>query len=153
MLELRIRACHVHGRFTTEANRRPTFTLAEAMAAPARDVNRITLPPMSYAHEREKIGERWPAALRFIAERGLNEFIAGAPGSDLGIVVQGGHCNTVLRVLERLGLADIYGRSQIPVYVLNVTYPLVDGELIRFCRDKRAILMVRKGSRTSSSRT
>jgi indolepyruvate ferredoxin oxidoreductase alpha subunit len=145
MLELRIRACHVHGRFTASANRRPAFTLAEAMATPARDVNRITLPPMSYAHEREKIGERWPAAVRFIEERGLNEFIAGAPGSDLGIVVQGGHCNTVLRVLERLGLADVYGRSQIPVYVLNVTYPLVDGELLRFARDKRAILMVEEG--------
>src|ERR1700704_2066562 len=74
MLELRIPACHVHGRFTTEANRRPAFTLAEAMARPARDVDRITLPPMSYAHEREKIGERWPAAVRFIAERKLHEF-------------------------------------------------------------------------------
>jgi indolepyruvate ferredoxin oxidoreductase alpha subunit len=145
MLELRIRACHVHGRFTASANRRPTFTLAEAMAMPARDVNRITLPPMSYAHEREKIGERWPAALRFIEARGLNEFIDGAPGSDLGIVVQGGHCNTLLRVLERLGLADVYGRSQIPVYVLNVTYPVSESEVLRFCRGKRAVLMVEEG--------
>jgi indolepyruvate ferredoxin oxidoreductase, alpha subunit len=145
MLELRIRACHVHGRFTTEANRRPAFTLAEAMARPARDVTRITLPPMSYAHEREKIGERWPAAVRFIEDRGLNEFIAGAPGSDLGIVVQGGHCNTVLRVLERLGLADVFGRSQVPVYVMNVTYPVIESEVLRFCRDKRAVLMVEEG--------
>src|SRR6478752_6469 len=126
MIELRIRACHVHGQFTAAANRRPPFTLRQAMAAPARDLNRITLPPMSYAHEREKIGERWPAAVRFIEERQLNEFIDGAPGSDLGIVVQGGHCNTVLRVLERLGLADVFGRSQIPVYVMNVAYPLID---------------------------
>ena len=145
MLELRIRACHVHGRFTAAANQRPKFTLAEAMATPARDVNRITLPPMSYAHEREKIGERWPAAVRFIEERQLNEFIAGAPGSDLGIVVQGGHCNTVLRVLERLGLADVYGRSQIAVYVMNVAYPVIDSEVLRFCADKRAVLMVEEG--------
>jgi indolepyruvate ferredoxin oxidoreductase alpha subunit len=145
MLELRIRACHVHGRFTTEANRRPAFTLAEAMARPARDVTRITLPPMSYAHEKEKIAERWPAAVRFIAARGLNEFIAGAPGSDLGIVVQGGHCNTVLRVLERLALADVYGRSQVPVYVMNVTYPVIESEVLRFCRGKRAVLMVEEG--------
>src|SRR3954467_3413165 len=54
MIELRIRAFHVHGHFTASANRRPPFTLAEAMAQPARDLNRITLPPMSYAHEREK---------------------------------------------------------------------------------------------------
>jgi indolepyruvate ferredoxin oxidoreductase alpha subunit len=68
MIELRIRACHVHGQFTASANRRPPFTLAQAMATPARDLNRITLPPMSYAHEREKIEERWPAAVRFIEE-------------------------------------------------------------------------------------
>src|SRR5476649_494586 len=46
MLELRIRACHVHGHFTAAANRRPAFTLAQAMATPARDVERIALPPM-----------------------------------------------------------------------------------------------------------
>ena len=37
MLELRIRACHVHGQFIAAANRRPPFTLAEALATPARD--------------------------------------------------------------------------------------------------------------------
>src|SRR6476469_1174457 len=47
MIELRIRACHVHGQFTASANRRPPFTLAQAMATPTRDLDRITLPPMS----------------------------------------------------------------------------------------------------------
>ena len=146
MLELRIRACHVHGQFTASDNVRSPFTLGEAMALPRRDVGRIVLPPMSYAHEREKIGERWPAALRFIASRGLNEVI-GADGrfGDIGIVVQGGHCNTLLRVLERLGLADVYGRSQVAVYVLNVAYPIVDDEVQRFCAGKRAVLMVEEG--------
>jgi indolepyruvate ferredoxin oxidoreductase, alpha subunit len=144
MLELRIRACHVHGQFTASDNVRSRFTLAEAMAGPRRDVARIVLPPMSYAHEREKIGERWPAAVRFIESRRLNEVIGGDAG-DLGIVVQGGHCNTVLRVLERLGLADVYGRSQVPVYVMNVAYPVVDGEVLRFCKGKRAVLMVEEG--------
>ena len=41
MLELRIRACHVHGRFTTKANRRPPYTLKDAMENPGRDVDRI----------------------------------------------------------------------------------------------------------------
>ncbi len=147
MLELRIRACHVHGRFTAAANRRPPFTLAQAMATPARDLNRITLPPMSYAHEREKIEERWPAAVRFIESRKLNEFIeAGDNGaSDIGIVVQGGHCNTVLRCLERLGLADVYGRSQVPIYVMNVAYPVIESEVLRFAAGKRALLMVEEG--------
>src|SRR5580700_10703852 len=31
MLELRIRACHVHGRFVAKDNVRPTFTLKDAM--------------------------------------------------------------------------------------------------------------------------
>src|SRR3954465_13976752 len=147
MIELRIRACHVHGQFTTSANRRPPFTLAEAMAKPARDLNRITLPPMSYAHEREKIEERWPAAVRFIEERKLNEFIEPSDGgmSDIGIVVQGGHCNAVLRSLERLGLAGVYGRSQVPIYVMNVAYPVIESEVLRFAAGKRAVLIVEEG--------
>ena len=147
MLQLRIRACHVHGQFVASANQRPAFTLREAMEQPRRDTNRIVLPPASFLHEKEKIQQRWPAAVRFIQERGLNEFFDAAPGGfdDLGIVVQGGHYNTLLRVLERVGLADVFGRSRVPLYVLNVTYPLVDDEVLRFCRGKRAVLMVEEG--------
>jgi indolepyruvate ferredoxin oxidoreductase alpha subunit len=147
MLQLRIRACHVHGQFVASANQRPAFTLREAMEQPRRDTNRIVLPPASFLHEKEKIQQRWPAAVRFIQERGLNEFFDAAPGGfeDLGIVVQGGHYNTLLRVLERVGLADVFGRSRVPLYVMNVTYPLVDAEVLRFCRGKRAVLMVEEG--------
>ena len=147
MLQLRIRACHVHGQFVASANQRPAYTLREAMEQPRRDTNRIVLPPASFLHEKEKIQQRWPAAVRFIQERGLNEFFDAAPGGfeDLGIVVQGGHYNTLLRVLERVGLADVFGRSRVPLYVMNVTYPLVDAEVLRFCRGKRAVLMVEEG--------
>src|ERR1700738_4818993 len=41
MLEIRIRACHVHGRFMAKDNRRPPFTLREALEAPKRQVDRI----------------------------------------------------------------------------------------------------------------
>src|SRR3989454_3717219 len=44
MLELRIRACHVHGRFTARNNVRPQFTLKDAMEKPVRDASRIVLP-------------------------------------------------------------------------------------------------------------
>src|SRR6187431_3086796 len=74
MLELRIRACHVHGRFTTKDNRRPPFTLAQAMSAPRRDTARIVLPPASFLHEKEKVEKRWPAAVDFIRSREINEF-------------------------------------------------------------------------------
>src|SRR5450631_1682995 len=76
MLELRIRACHVHGRFTAKDNVRPKFTLKDAMEHPVRDVSRIVLPPSSYLHEREKIQERWPAAQAFIRAHGLNELFS-----------------------------------------------------------------------------
>ena len=144
MLELRIRACHVHGRFTAKANRRPAFTLADAMERPRRDVDRIALPPATYLHEQEKVASRWPAAVRFIQERGLNEFFAEG-AQDFGIVMQGGLYNAVLRALELLGLADAFGQSRVPLYVLNVTYPLVDAEFTRFCAGKRGILLVEEG--------
>jgi len=168
MLQLRIRACHVHGQFTASANRRPSFTLREAMEQPRRDTGRIVLPPASFVHEQEKVRERWPAAVRFIRERGLNErfgpggrevLAAGAPtgigtqvdaaaaaaAQDIGIVVQGGHFNTLMRVLLNLGLADLFGRSAVPVYVMNVTYPVVDEEVLEFCAGKRAVLLVEEG--------
>ena len=52
MLELRIRACHVYGRFAARDNRRPAFTLKDAIENPRRDVDRIVLPPASYVHEQ-----------------------------------------------------------------------------------------------------
>ena len=53
--------------------------------------------------------------------------------------------NTTLRALELCGLADSLGHSRVPLYVLNVTYPLIDDELIRFATGKRAILIVEEG--------
>src|SRR6185369_14596413 len=55
MLMLRIRSCHVYGRFVTRDNQRPAFSAADALAAPVRDAGRIILPPSTYAQEREKI--------------------------------------------------------------------------------------------------
>ncbi len=144
MLELRIRACHVHGRFPTKDNKRSAFTLKDAMENPQRDTSRIVLPPASYAQEQEKITERWPAAVKFIQQHQLNEFFS-EDAQDFGIVMQGGLYNSVLRSLELLGLADAFGNSQVPLYVLNLTYPLIDDEFKRFCAGKRGILLVEEG--------
>jgi len=144
MLELRIRACHVYGQFAAKDNTRPSFTLKDALERPNRDVNRIALPPATYMHEKEKIEQRWPAAVRFVTENKLNEFFA-ENAADIGIVVQGGLYNTCVRGLEILGLADAFGDSRIPLYVLNVTYPLIDAEFVRFCAGKKAILVVEEG--------
>ena len=144
MLELRIRACHVYGRFKTKANKRPEFGLTDALENPRRDLSRIAMPPMVYVHEKDKWEKRLPAAVKYIQDNRLNEFFDG-DANDIGIVVQGGLYNTTLRGLELLGLADSFGDSKIPIYVLNVTYPLVDTEFVRFCVGKKAILIVEEG--------
>jgi len=145
MLQVRIRTCHVHGQFAAKDNRRPAFTLKQAMENPVRDTNRIVLPPASFLHEKEKIEQRWPAAVEFIKSRRLNETFGPAAG-EVGIVVLGGLYNSLIRSLQLLGLADIYGRSLVPIHVLNVAYPLIDDELAAFCAGKRAVLMVEEGS-------
>jgi len=144
MLEVRIRACHVRGSFRAKANKKPPMSLRQALEAPQRDTSRIVLPPASFQHEKDKIEIRWPAAVQFIRERRLNEFVPGDLG-EIGIILQGGMYNGVLRALQGLGLADVWGTSRIPLYVLNVTYPLIPDEVVEFCRGKRAVLLVEEG--------
>jgi len=144
MLELRIRACHVHGRFIAKDNVRPTFTLKDAIENPSRDASRVVLPPGSFLHEQEKIQKRWPAAQQFIQDHGLNELFSDG-AQDFGIVLQGGMYNTTVRALELLGLSNAFGDSRIPLYILNVTYPLIDNEVKRFCIGKRAVLVMEEG--------
>ncbi len=144
MLELRIRSCHLHGSFVTRENRRPAYSLKDALEKPRRDVDRIVLPPASFLHEREKISKRWPAAVEFITERGLNQFVDGDL-AHIGIITLGGLTNNVLRALQLLGQADLFGGSRVPLYVLNVAYPLIDAEVLRFCAGKRAVLVVEEG--------
>jgi indolepyruvate ferredoxin oxidoreductase alpha subunit len=145
MLELRIRACHMHGTFVAKDNRRSEFSLADAMAGPVRDTDRIVLPPANFLHEQEKIASRWPAAIDYITKNRLNETFDGDLHPDLGIIVQGGMYNGLIRALELAGLADRYGESRIPIHVLNVAYPLVDAEIAGFCSGKRAVLVVEEG--------
>jgi indolepyruvate ferredoxin oxidoreductase alpha subunit len=59
--------------------------------------------------------------------------------------MQGGMYNTVLRALSQLGFADVFGNSKIPLFVLNVTYPLVPEEISTFCAGKKAVLIVEEG--------
>ncbi|MUH46159.1 MAG: indolepyruvate ferredoxin oxidoreductase, partial [Actinobacteria bacterium] len=144
ILELRLRSCHLHGAFTTKDNRRPDFTIAEALEHPKHDLSRVVLPPASFLHEQEKVNKRWPAAVQYIKDNSLNEFVA-EKDKDFGIILQGGLFNNVNRALELLGLSDPYGNSDIPLYVMNVTYPVIDDEVIRFCEGKRAVLLVEEG--------
>ncbi|UHS59021.1 indolepyruvate ferredoxin oxidoreductase subunit alpha [Agrobacterium vaccinii] len=145
MLQVRIRACHVHGQFIAKDNKRPEYTLRQALENPVRDVNRIVLPPANFAHEKDKLERRWPAAVNFIKERKLNEFFGPEEG-DIGIILLGGMYNGVMRGLQQLGLADVYGNSAVPLYVMNVAYPTIDDEVVAFCAGKKAVIIVEEGA-------
>ncbi|MET4577334.1 indolepyruvate ferredoxin oxidoreductase subunit alpha [Ottowia thiooxydans] len=144
MLELRIRSCHLHGSFITRENKRPRFTLKDALENPTRDVNRIVLPPASFLHEKEKLEQRWPAAVQFIQQHQLNEFVEGDL-DHIGIISLGGMSNNVMRALKNLDQADLFGNTRVPMYILNVAYPLIEEEVVRFCQSKRAVLMIEEG--------
>ena len=144
MLMVRIRSCHVTGSFTTRDNQRPTLSVTDALKSPRSDFTRVVLPPMSYAHEQDKIKHRLPAALKFITDHQLNERF-GPQTAPLGIVVQGGMYNGTIRALQRLGLADLYGATQVPIYVLNVTYPLHPQEFLAFAAGKDHLLVIEEG--------
>jgi len=144
MLELRIRACHVHGSFPAKANVASDFSKKNFIEKPDFDFGRICLPPATYAQEKHKIEVRWPAAVDFVKNNSLNEFFDG-DRSDLGIICQGGLYNAVIRALQLLGQADAFGASRIPIHCLNVTYPLIPEEVVDFSRNKNSILIVEEG--------
>ncbi|HSX94268.1 MAG TPA: indolepyruvate ferredoxin oxidoreductase subunit alpha [Hydrogenophaga sp.] len=145
IMELRIRACHVRGAFETKDNLAPAISTRQLIQEPAGfDYMRLAHPPVTFRHEKLKGEQRVPAARRYIAEHGLNELFGGEH-ADLGLIVQGGLYNTLIRSLQQFGLADAFGEAKIPMLVLNVTSPLVPEQLERFCEGKRAVLMIEEG--------
>src|SRR2546423_2554136 len=145
MLELRVRACHVTGEFTAKKNRASAQSGLNRIDTPARfNYARLAHPPLTFAHENLKVDERLPAAQKFACEHQLNEFLDGDL-KDPGIIVLGGLTNTVLRALARLGLADNFGATRIPIYCLNLAYPLIPEEVKSFCAGKRNVLIVEEG--------
>src|SRR5688572_25855643 len=144
MLELRIRACHVQGSFVTKKNLAPKFSKKAFLETPDFDYGRICLPPATYAQEKHKIDVRWPAAVAYIKQHRLNETFPGDMAG-LGIICQGGLYNATIRALQTLGLADAFGTARVPIYCMNVTYPMVPDEIVDFARTRESILIVEEG--------
>jgi len=142
-LMVRIRTCHVTGEFVAKDNVAPQFNRSNPVK-PERELSRIILPPVIFEQEKDKIKNRLPAALAYITEHKLNEVFEGELG-DIGIIMQGGLYNTAIRAMERYGLADAFGNSKIPLYIMNVTYPLVPEELVQFCAGKAHVLLIEEG--------
>jgi len=146
MMELRIRACHVHGTFVARNNVSPAVSMRHLLDGPPKEFiyDRLAHPPAIFRQEKLKNDVRLPAARKYIAEHKLNEVFDGDVG-DVGIVVQGGLYNGLLRALRLLGLADDFGGCRIPIHVLNVVYPLLPEEIISYSKDKTALLVVEEG--------
>ncbi len=145
MIELRIRTCHVQGSFKTKDNQAPTISSVHLQQnPPAFSYDRLSHPPSTFSHEKLKYESRMPAARRFIMDEGLNEQWSGEKVG-LGLIVQGGLYNTLIRALQELGLTDDLGESRIPLLVLNVVYPLVPEQIQKFCEGKQGVLVLEEG--------
>lgn len=140
---MRIRGCHVTGEFTARDNVPPSFN-SDHPVIPQREPEKIILPPFVYEQEREKIAKRLPEAIEFIKREKLNELFLGKY-QGLGIITCGGSYNSVIRALQRQGLATVHGDTDIPIYCLNVAYPLVPDELVAFCAGKEQVLVLEEG--------
>jgi indolepyruvate ferredoxin oxidoreductase alpha subunit len=144
LFSIRIRACHMRGTLVCKDNVPPAISMRSPLGAPSFSLERINLPPFTYAMEAKKFEQRLPAARRFIVERRLNEHLPGSE-SHLGIVMQGGLWNTTVRGLHLLGMGDVHGRTPVPLLVLNAIHPLVPEELIGFLRGKKRVFVVEEG--------
>ncbi len=146
MMELRIRACHVRGRFPAKKNVAPAVSTRHKLDGPPKEFiyDRLAHPPATFRQEKLKADVRLPAARRFVLESKLNETFDGEE-KELGIVVQGGLYNGLLLALKTLGLADAFGAARIPILALNCVYPLVPEEIAAFSRSKKAVLVLEEG--------
>jgi indolepyruvate ferredoxin oxidoreductase alpha subunit len=144
VISLRIRAAHMRGSMVCRDNVRPAVGMNARLERHSFDYGRLSHPPSTYVQEAQKFERRLPAARRYVVERGLNETIPGEDKS-IGIILQGGLTPTALRALELLGLADPFGRSRVPMLVLNVIHPLVPDELLGFLEGKARVLVLEEG--------
>jgi indolepyruvate ferredoxin oxidoreductase, alpha subunit len=144
LFSIRIRAAHMRGTMICKDNVRPAIGMASRMDHPVFSIEKINLPPFTYAMEAQKFERRLPAAQAYIRAHGLNEHRRGEEAA-IGLIMQGGLYNTTLRALHTLGAADVFGASPIPLLILNVIHPLVPEEVLEFLRDKRRVLVVEEG--------
>ena len=145
ILELRIRTCHVRGSFECKDNQAPAISTRHLLDGPADfDYTRLAHPPVTFRQEKLKVEQRIPAAREYILRNRLNEVFPGER-DDIGLIVQGGLYNSLIRALQMYGLADAFGELELPILALNVTFPLVPDEISAFCAGKRAVLVLEEG--------
>lgn len=144
MFLLSTRIGHINGSIKTKENIQPQINTNNPLASLTTKQETIPLPPFTQQQEVLKFSERIPAARRFIVENKLNELFPGTDTS-IGIITHGMIFNSTMRCLYNLGEATVYGETNVPIYNLNVTNPLVPEEVVDFLRDKKAVLIVEEG--------
>ena len=144
MLQLRIRGCHVHGRFIARKTSAPPSAWRRRWKARRATPAASCCRPRPSCTSRKRSGplaRRHPLYQGTQAQRAFRRRPVRHRPDPAGRPAQ----RRVIRALQLLGLADHFGNSRIPLYVMNVTPPVIEDEVIDFCRDKRAVLLLEEG--------
>jgi len=145
MMQLRIRTCHLQGRFIAKNNIKPQISSTNKVEEVApHNYDLIAHPPSTYAQEKLKYGQRAKLAKKFISNNSLNEFFEGEI-EEIGLIVQGGLYNNLIAALKEMNMSDSLGNTKISIYVLNVVHPLIPDEVISYAKNFKALLVIEEG--------
>ena len=145
MMQLRIRTCHLQGRFIAKNNVKPEISRVNKVGEVApHNYDLIAHPPSTYAQEKLKYGQRAKLAKSFIFNNSLNEFFEGEI-KEIGLIVQGGLYNNLISALEEMDMSDNLGNTKISIYVLNIVHPLIPEEVISYAKKFKALLVIEEG--------
>ena len=145
MMQLRIRTCHLQGKFIAKNNIKPQISSTNKIEEVApHNYDLIAHPPSTYAQEKLKYGQRAKLAKTFISNNSLNEFFKGEI-EEIGLIVQGGLYNNLIAALKEMNMSDSLGNTKISIYVLNIVHPLIPDEVISYAKKFKALLVIEEG--------
>ena len=145
MMQLRIRTCHLQGKFIAKNNIKPQISSTNKVGEVApHNYDLIAHPPSTYAQEKLKYGQRAKLAKTFISNNSLNEFFQGEI-EEIGLIVQGGLYNNLIAALKEMNMSDSLGNTKISIYVLNIVHPLIPDEVISYVKKFKALLVIEEG--------
>ena len=116
MLEVRIRACHVHGRFVGKRQSAAEIHLARGAGKSAAryQPHRAAAGVLSAREGEDRAALARGGEVHQGAQAQRDSSAPRAPTSASSCRAA---CTTVMRALQQLGLADIYGDTAVPLYV------------------------------------
>ena len=145
MMQLRIRTCHLQGKFIAKNNIKPQISSTNKVGEVApHNYDLIAHPPSTYAQEKLKYGQRAKLAKTFISNNSLNEVFQGEI-EEIGLIVQGGLYNNLIAALKEMNMSDSLGNTKISIYVLNIVHPLIPDEVISYAKKFKALLVIEEG--------